>query len=78
MDIDTPVSHTQYNQTTPALKRLRASAREVFGSAVKANRWLEQPATRLGDERPIDWLQNHGDPADVYSALDAIAYGTPV
>ncbi|WP_175712517.1 MbcA/ParS/Xre antitoxin family protein [Burkholderia ambifaria] len=60
------------------LRAVRAYAREVFGSAEKANRWLERPSVRLGGESPVSWLQTHDDPADVYSALDAIAYGAPV
>ncbi len=60
------------------LRAVRAYAREVFGSAEKANRWLERPSVRLGGESPIAWLKTHDDPADVYSALDAIAYGAPV
>lgn len=60
------------------LRAVRAYAREVFGSAEKANRWLERPSVRLGGESPVSWLQTHDDPADVYSALDAIAYGALV
>ncbi|WP_185624987.1 antitoxin Xre/MbcA/ParS toxin-binding domain-containing protein [Burkholderia cepacia] len=71
----TPVKARPAGRT---LRAVRAYARKVFGSTAKANRWLERPSTRLGGERPIAWLQNHGDPADVYSALDAIAFGTPV
>uniref|UniRef100_UPI002AB14FDD MbcA/ParS/Xre antitoxin family protein n=1 Tax=Burkholderia sp. BCC1985 TaxID=2817442 RepID=UPI002AB14FDD len=61
-----------------ALCAVRAYAREVFGTAAKANRWLERPSVRLDGESPVTWLRNHNDPADVYGALDAIAYGTPV
>lgn len=61
-----------------ALCAVRAYAHEVFGTAAKANRWLERPSARLDGESPVTWLQNHNDPADVYGALDAIAYGTPV
>lgn len=61
-----------------ALCAVRTYAREVFGSAAKANRWLDRPSVRLDGESPVTWLQNHNDPADVYGALDAIAYGTPV
>ncbi|NTZ08872.1 DUF2384 domain-containing protein [Burkholderia metallica] len=55
-----------------------AYAREVFGSAVKADRWLRRPSVYLGGESPVAWLQISGDPAGVYCALDAIAHGTPV
>jgi uncharacterized protein (DUF2384 family) len=57
---------------------VRSYARNVFGGAAKANRWLDRPSTRLGGEKPIAWLQNYCDPADAYSTLDAIAYCTPV
>ncbi|KVV40783.1 hypothetical protein WT27_12690 [Burkholderia territorii] len=60
------------------LGAVRTYAREVFGSLAKANRWLERPSVRLEGETPVAWLQNHGDPTEVYRALDAIAYGTPV
>ncbi|MDR6500217.1 uncharacterized protein (DUF2384 family) [Burkholderia ambifaria] len=61
-----------------ALRAVRAYAREVFGSAAKADRWLGRPSFRLDGESPVTWLKNHNDPADVYGALDAIAHGTPV
>jgi uncharacterized protein (DUF2384 family) len=57
---------------------VRAGAREVFGSAAKADRWLGRPAIRYDGESPVTWPQNHNDPVDVYSALEAIAYGTPL
>ena len=60
------------------LRAVHAYAREVFGSSAKANRWLERPSVRLGRKSPVTWLQNHDDPADVYGALDAISYGTPI
>ncbi|HDR8993176.1 MbcA/ParS/Xre antitoxin family protein [Burkholderia vietnamiensis] len=59
-------------------RAVRAYAREVFGSAVKADRWLRRPSVCLGGESPVAWLQSSGDPAGVYGALDAIAHGTPV
>ncbi|WP_196798395.1 MbcA/ParS/Xre antitoxin family protein [Burkholderia territorii] len=61
-----------------SLDAVHAYASEVFGSEAKADRWLGRPSVRLGGESPITWLQNHNDPANVYGALDAIAYGTPV
>lgn len=61
-----------------SLRAVRAYARKVFGSTAKADRWLRRPSIRLGGESPVTWLQHHNDPADVYGALDAIAYGTPV
>lgn len=60
------------------LRAVRAYAHEVFGSAAKADRWLERPSVKLGGESPVAWLRDHDDPAEVYSALDAIAYGAPV
>lgn len=60
------------------LRAVRTYAHEVFGSAAKADRWLERPSVRLGGDSPIAWLHDHEDPAEVYSALDAIAYGAPV
>ena len=57
---------------------VRAYAREVFGSTAKADRWLRRQSVRLNGESPVTWLQNRNDPADVYRALDAIAYGTSV
>ncbi|MBN3834426.1 DUF2384 domain-containing protein [Burkholderia sp. Ac-20344] len=61
-----------------SLCAVSACAREVFGRAAKADRWLGRPAIRLDGESPVTCLQNHNDPVDVYSALDAIAYGTPL
>ncbi|MDR8029531.1 MbcA/ParS/Xre antitoxin family protein [Burkholderia cenocepacia] len=61
-----------------SLRAVHAYARKVFGSTAKADRWLRRPSVRLGGESPVTWLQHHNDPADVYGALDAIAYGTPV
>ncbi|MCO1366984.1 MbcA/ParS/Xre antitoxin family protein [Burkholderia multivorans] len=69
---------TKARRASDTLRAVHAYAREVFGSATKANRWLERPSVRLSGERPIAWLQDHNDPANVYAALDAIAYGTPV
>ncbi|MBR8174067.1 DUF2384 domain-containing protein [Burkholderia cenocepacia] len=60
------------------LRAVHIHAREVFGSAAKANRWLERPSVRLSGEKPIAGLQGHNGPVDVYAALDAIAYGPSV
>ncbi|KWF30182.1 hypothetical protein WL88_23740 [Burkholderia diffusa] len=61
-----------------SLRAVRAYARKVFGSTAIADRGLQRPSVRLGGESPVTWLQHHNDPAEVYGALDAIAYGTPV
>ncbi|KWE31776.1 hypothetical protein WT50_29965 [Burkholderia territorii] len=61
-----------------SLRAVRAYARKVFGNTAIADRGLQRPSVRLGGESPVTWLQHHNDPAEVYGALDAIAYGTPV
>ncbi|EMD9440480.1 DUF2384 domain-containing protein [Burkholderia cepacia] len=71
-------TQTRARATSDTLGAVRAYAREVFGCVAKANRWFERPSVRLNGERPIVWLQNHSNPTDVYAALDAIAYGTPL
>ncbi|WP_185646602.1 antitoxin Xre/MbcA/ParS toxin-binding domain-containing protein [Burkholderia sp. Bp9143] len=48
-----------------SLWSVRACAREVFGSAAKADRWLGRPAIRFDGESPVTWVQNHNDPVDI-------------
>ena len=52
-----------------------AKATKVFGSQEEAERWLEQPATGLDRQRPVDLLKTQTGTELVEEFLERLEYG---
>jgi putative toxin-antitoxin system antitoxin component (TIGR02293 family) len=57
------------------LTEILARATEIFGSQAEAERWLEQPALGLDQQRPIDLLQTPAGVKLVEDFLGRLEYG---